>query len=96
MRPTAPRPHTGTLVHSEFDHDSDYTYFSKPGTWGSDQLYTMPTSNDQGYFLQNSLEESIRNGSFSPTAATFSNPLKSTTNFEMKEMNKIKESLLKS
>jgi hypothetical protein len=55
----------------------------------------MPTTNDQGYFLQNSLEDSIRNGSFSPTGVTFANP-KSTTNFEMKDINKIRDSLLKS
>lgn len=44
-------------------------------------------------FLQNSIEESIRNGSFSPTG-TF-NASKSSQKAELKEKNKIRDTLLK-
>jgi hypothetical protein len=44
-------------------------------------------------FLESSLEEAIRNGSFSPTG-TF-NASKSSQQADLKEKNKIKDSLLK-
>ena len=94
MRNQPPRPHTSNQPMTEIDPDSDYTYFSKPGSWVNDQLFTTAQSNDKGYFLQNSLEESLRKGSFSPAGAPYINS-KTTTNLEMKEILKIWESLSK-